>query len=147
MAAATPCFASRRLLMACAICVALGAWALSGVAEEGRGAVNGPVAQLGSQQVDKAALADFWFQRYPEEYARTLDALLDQLVHRGRGDLRTPHLDARLGALNQLFRALRSQQDEAKFAVVIFDDSVHEMLPQRPSALIGLGAVVADVLI
>lgn len=41
-------------------------------------ASDGPVAVLGGRPVSKADLADYWFERYPEEYGRTLDALLDE---------------------------------------------------------------------
>lgn len=39
---------------------------------------DGPVAVIGGRTVSKATLADFWFGRYPEEYGRTLDALVDE---------------------------------------------------------------------
>ena len=40
--------------------------------------VAAPVAVLAGAPVSKAELADFWFDRYPEEYGRTLDALVDE---------------------------------------------------------------------
>ena len=42
---------------------------------------------------DKATLADYWFERYPEEYARTLGAFVDEYVviaHARRDGLRVP---------------------------------------------------------
>lgn len=38
----------------------------------------GPVAVIGGRTVSKATLADYWFERYPQEYGRTLDALVDE---------------------------------------------------------------------
>jgi hypothetical protein len=40
----------------------------------------GPVAVVGGQRLTKAMLADHWFDRYPEEYARTLNSLIDEKV-------------------------------------------------------------------
>ncbi len=51
-----------------------------GVVSGNEGAADkpGPVAVIGGAPISKAALADFWFERYPQEYARTVAALLDE---------------------------------------------------------------------
>ena len=42
-----------------------------------------PVAQLHGKRISKGRLADFWFERYPEEYARTVQNLVDrELIYR-----------------------------------------------------------------
>ncbi|MDJ0520448.1 MAG: peptidylprolyl isomerase [Planctomycetota bacterium] len=38
----------------------------------------GPVAVVDGKRLSKAELADWWFDRYPEEYGRTLGALVDE---------------------------------------------------------------------
>lgn len=38
----------------------------------------GPVAVVGGRPLSKEMLADHWFDRYPEEYARTLNSLIDE---------------------------------------------------------------------
>lgn len=53
-----------------------------GTAEERPSSSRDTVLRMGGLSVTKADLSDFWFTRYPEEYARTLDALLDDRVVR-----------------------------------------------------------------
>ncbi len=44
-----------------------------------RGAdASGPVAEVRGRRLSKGELADWWFDRYPEEYGRTLNALVDE---------------------------------------------------------------------
>ena len=38
----------------------------------------GPVAEVRGRRLSKGELADWWFDRYPEEYGRTLNALVDE---------------------------------------------------------------------
>lgn len=52
-----------------------------------------PVAVVGGRPISKGALADYWFDRYPEEYGRTLDALVDERLvdaYARRDGLRVP---------------------------------------------------------
>ena len=39
-----------------------------------------PAATVGGRAITKADLAAFWFERYPQEYARTIGALLDERI-------------------------------------------------------------------
>ena len=39
-----------------------------------------PVAVIRGQRLSKSMLADHWFDRYPEEYVRTLESLIDEQV-------------------------------------------------------------------
>ncbi len=41
---------------------------------------NSPAARIEGRPVTKADLAAFWFERYPQEYARTVGALLDERI-------------------------------------------------------------------
>jgi hypothetical protein len=55
--------------------------AVSGSAVSGSAAgadEPGPVAVIQGRPLSKAALADFWFERYRDEYGRTLDALVEE---------------------------------------------------------------------
>jgi len=81
-----------------------------------RGAdADGPVAVLGDQPLSKGELADWWFERYPEEYGRTLEALIDERLAireaRARG-VRVPRgalvkaLDAEVEARRKQLRSL-----------------------------------------
>lgn len=59
--------------------------ACRGVARSGSGSesdrdLDAPVVAVGERRLSKAQLADYWFHRYPEEYARTLDELVDEWV-------------------------------------------------------------------
>lgn len=44
----------------------------------GEEAVDAPVAAVGERRFTKAHLGDYWFHRYPEEYARTLDEMVEE---------------------------------------------------------------------
>ena len=56
------------------------AWRVGPQAEERAGAPA--VAVVGRQAITTADLASYWFARYPEEYARTLDDLVDARLAR-----------------------------------------------------------------
>ena len=46
-----------------------------------RGAdAHAPVAVIRGKRLSKGQLADHWFDRYPEEYVRTLDSMIDEQV-------------------------------------------------------------------
>jgi hypothetical protein len=88
-------------LFAClAACQATPGTAARSVSGNDRGPDRaGPVAVVAGRPVSKAALADYWFERYPEEYGRTLDALVDERLvaaYARRDGIRVP-----IEALNQ----------------------------------------------
>lgn len=75
----------RGILMAClVVCLVLSLLHAAGstTADERRSSSRDTVLRMGGVSVTKADLADFWFTRYPEEYTRTVDALLDDRVVR-----------------------------------------------------------------
>ena len=69
-----------RTLLSCLVCLAVGVAAAprSTHGEPATGAAK--VAAIGQTPITAAELAGFWFDRYPEEYARTLRALIDARV-------------------------------------------------------------------
>ena len=55
--------------------------------------LQSPVASINGVGIAKSELSDFWFDRYRDEYRRTLDELIDDKVARtyaGRTGLRVP---------------------------------------------------------
>lgn len=94
------------ILLLLAVAASLLHAAASTTADERAASSRDRVARMGGLDVTKAELADFWFTRYPEEYARTLDALLDDCVVRavaGRLRIAVPR--------DQLDQAVRVELD------------------------------------
>ncbi len=91
--------------------------------------VHAPVATVLGQPISKATLSDFWFDRYPEEYGRTLDTLVDErivIADAHRSGVRVPavalakavekEVEARREQLTQLYGDAVDIADEVKRA-------------------------------
>ncbi len=67
-----------RLVVVCWLPLLLTAWFV--LAAPADGDSRAAVAVVEGRSVSKAELAAFWFERYPQEYARTVGALLDERI-------------------------------------------------------------------
>ena len=71
-----------RLSLLVSVLCLVGAFALVAGHEPSRALADAssPAARVAGRPVTKAELAAFWFERYPQEYARTVGALLDERI-------------------------------------------------------------------
>ena len=92
--------------------------------ERARGST--PVATIGRVAISKQDLADYWFDRYPEEYGRTLNALIDERIVSDRA--RRWHITVSPGALDKAVQtevdARRKQLQEMYGKAVSLDTEV-----------------------
>ncbi len=75
-----------------------------------------PVATLDGRPISKGQLADFWFERYPEEYARTVQSFVDRkLIYREatRHGMKVPRSVLERAVANEV--AARRKQIAARY--------------------------------
>lgn len=70
-----------RVCIGAAVGVLLVFWATHAPGDERRGA-PGELARFGDRAIMAPDLASYWFERYPKEYAESLDELLDERIAR-----------------------------------------------------------------
>ncbi|MGE0191668.1 MAG: peptidylprolyl isomerase [Planctomycetota bacterium] len=120
--ATPPARGGPRLVVAIVVVVAASAWRMGPRAEERAGVPT--VAIVGGQAVTTADLAAYWFARYPEEYARTLDDLVDARL------ARTAAAASGLGVPQEALDAAEEKEVEAR--------------REQVAALLGEGATLEE---